>query len=342
MDNNYNEPMQDELYVDPVFKKIQESLERAGYIEDIQRLSALGFNQQEIQYFQQHVANLGALTNTKLASVGVQQNYIQLFIYMFKLSTYNFRDSVELTDPISLSTHLTKLFNYRCGNGTPSEIATAKAKYSVSEKMLPATGKYRELPRRAQIVGLPEDSKFDIYNSNNYTFYDRLYCIKPGTNISQTISILTDKQPKLAYREKREIPDVISIKGISDTGVTELAVNREYTKIHNVFYITVKLGKLRNEEAGKYGYAYLVAGDGTIITVYVSVWKPSTQSVKKVEHLRVCDIGYFDYELSNKVLGVAHRLAQSKTLNIKLVQCYPQSEPFEPFTDDSEDSVYIE
>lgn len=331
-------------FIDPERLRISQSLERAGYVEDDYKLNRLGFTPEEVTYFRQHVSNMGVLTQSKLAGIGVQPNYINLFTYMFKLSCYMHGDSVDITDPISYSEHLAKLFKFRTGAGLVQGGTELKQTFGVTEKLLPPIGLFKELPRRAQIVNIPADSKLSIYDSSNYKFYDKLYCIKPGTNIGQNVSILTDKQPKLAYREKRGIDDIIEIKGIDKYGVTELSVNREYTKVHNVFYVLVRLGKLSSDEMKKYGYAYLVAGDGTIITVYVSTWKPSTQAVKKVNSLRVCDVGYFDYELRYKVCGVMQKLANDKSLNIKLVQYYPQTETFETFSDTlgDEDEIIIE
>lgn len=341
MDNNYNQQgytNQDLGIIQPNYQDFGTAPTSVArklpdtFSFDEEQLYSMGFTAQEVQYFANYIDMFGSLTKSKLMGAGASPGYSDLFVYMYKIccGQINGGAGVDLNGYLGLSIHLQKLFKCRYLTGDPTQDLQIKQNYCITKDRLPR-GKYTELPRRVEIDGIPEDSKFSIYNSSNYKRFDKLYVVKPGTNMGQNITIVTDKQPRLAYREKRGIDEIIEIRDINNAGVVELSVNRQYTKMHNIFYITVQIGDLTAYE--HYGAIRIVAWDGTILTVRVEVFIPRTQLTKKVENKRVYAVGYFPEEITPKLQKIANEVIAHPFINGVKMEMIEPTLDFEEITE---------
>lgn len=311
------------------------------FLYDEGTLLSYGFTPTELNYFKQHIYNFGTLSKTKLMSYGVAPNYADLFMYIYNLccGRVNNGAGLDLTGVETLSKHLKMLFKCRYLTGDPTKDLEIQKKSGFNSNNLPAS-LYTELPRRVEIVGIPNDSKFSIFNSDRYSHFDKLYVVKPGTNMGQNITVQTDKQPRLAYREKRELEGVLKLSDMDKAGVSDLVINRDYVRMHNVFYITVGTGTIPEEH---YGATRIVAFDGTIINVRVEVWIPRATMTKKVENKHVYEIGYFPEEIEYKLNKITKQLCKAPYVNGVYIEQVPATLQFTTITEEEpEDEIIIE
>lgn len=328
-------PMEQEPPKPPGYRKLPD-----GFYIDENYLLSLGFYPNEVQYFCNCINNLGSLTKTKLMALGEPGNSADMLVYMYRIcsGTVNNGAGLDLNGAETLSKHLKYLFKCRYFTGDPEHDLQAQSNLAITKEKFPHS-RYTELPRRVEIVNIPKNSKFSIYNSENYAHYDKLYTVKPGTNMGQNITIQTDKQPRLAYRESRELEGVLKLGEVSKTGVVELSVNREYIKMHNVFYITANIGDIKSPE--HYGGMKIVAWDGTIITIRVEVWMPRASMAKKVENKRVYEIGFFPEEVKPKLYKVAKQFYSSQLVQGVKIEAIEPTLDFTMITENPDEEEFI-
>lgn len=108
--------------------------------------------------------------------------------------------------------------------------------------------KFVNFPRRVFLKGI-ETPPFDIYNSDNYQYYDKYYVVKDDTKFSsKSLRLITDKKPdNIRFTDFREQQnkDGSLVLSIDEENMNSLyplytlTVDNKYVELKPTFYITI-------------------------------------------------------------------------------------------------------
>lgn len=190
--------------------------------------------------------------------------------------------------------------------------------------------KILRVPRKAFIYGI-KDPTFKMYNSENYSKFNRLYdVVSVG---GQRIHIDTARKPVLKFKQSKVVEGVIEITELMESGRVKIAVNREYSTLCNRFVIAVGFRKPETH----HGCAQIVAFDGTRVFVYC-------RSIGKREKLdfmlgstRVYDHGIYKEDILPKLMNVS----EMTFLRVggKHIEYQPYTEEYKLIIADKEDET---
>lgn len=248
---------------------------------DTNKLLSIGFSQYEIAEFQKLFANGAKFTPQALQSYGYNYEQAKRIKYMFDICA----GKVQVNTQDELVKHLKKMSN---------------GSYKLSMQDL-AISKITNVPRVAVVANIKQ-SPYDIWNSKNYKGKDALYKVVDVTG--QNITVETPRKPQLQYKQAKEIPGMLEIKGVRANGNAVVAFNKNYCTLCNRFVI---VGSLKNPEfhLGKYE---MICFEGT--RVYIFAINMGTRETIHYNsgNQRIYDFGIFPGDITNKLKAVAQSM----------------------------------
>lgn len=287
---------------------------------DVNKLRALGFTLEEINFLGFIVANGGSVSRSELCKNGLTYEQASRIKYMYDIVIG--KTSVESTD--DLSKHLRKMFgNYR----------------HIGIQDL-AVSRISEVPRKAVIAGIT-DKTFSVYNSAGKPQNERMYNVVGVTK--ERIYIETPIKPVLKYKQQKFVDGVIEIKELKGNGNVVVAVDKKYIRLVNRFVI---IASLRRPEF-HLGMVEIICIEGTKVYVYAQTMGVRDTVKYNMGTQRVYDYGFFNYEIKPKLLAVATELyklvcgvyAEKVPANQDFIMISPDKTDAE---DDNSDDIEIE
>lgn len=286
-------------------------------------LSQFNLSSAEINCFVEVIGLIGALNESRLSTrikLPSMESYytkedIDLLLLIYKIR----KNKGEIDrDPDLIPKYLNEV--YRLKNVNKSTLSQLER--SIYERF---PRKFDRYPRRVEIVGI-QDPVFSIYNSSNYQKYDKLYALSDKSNVgSESVTIITDKVPAIAWRGSKEVKDVCSLsladseslgRDVSDEAIYYLKINREYVSFRPTYYIYISTKKEPGVKVDgltyNLDYYRLIGKSGAILTVAIGVHQLGKHERNKVPSSEnVQEIAYYPDEAYMKLIKVAKEVYES-------------------------------
>lgn len=210
---------------------------------DDNHLYNLGFTQKEVQQLKFVYSNGGKFTPSALQSYGYNYEQAKRLAYMYNICA----GKIQIDSREELIKHLRKMFG---------------SDYRISIQDL-ATSNVTAVPRVALVANIV-DTPYNIWNSSNYKGKDMFYKVIDVSG--QRITVETSKKPKLEWKQAKEVPGVLEIKGVKNNGNAVVSFDKKYCKLCNRFIIVASL-RLPEFHCGKYE---IICFEGTKVYVYAT------------------------------------------------------------------------
>ena len=163
------------------------------------------------------------------------------------------------------------------------------------------TSNVSTVPRLAVIDNLIQ-APYSIWNSKNYKGKEAIYKVVDVTG--QRITIETPRKPRLEYKQAKELPGVLEIKGVRANGNCVVSFDKKYCKLCNRFII---VASLRHPEKHLVMYE-IICIEGTKIYVYATSLGIREQVKYNMGTQRIYDYGIFPQDIKGKLERVAKQL----------------------------------
>lgn len=271
----------------------------------------------EINCFYEVIGKIGAINEARLASryklpdlvPYYSDDDIELLLLMYDIRKK--KSEIE-SDESLLVKNLNRVYQLRNKNKT----SLSKMSRSVFDSF---PRKFDRYPRRVEIVGI-QDEVFQMYNSENYQKYDKLYSLSEGTNVgSEYVTVITDKVPTIKWRGNKFVEDVCYLtlldsetygKDTTNEALYELKINRDYVKFLPTYYIYIST----KEEPGikidglvyYLDYYKIIGESGVTLTVAIGVHQLGKHERNKIPSSEnVQAVAYYPEEAYLKLIQIA-------------------------------------
>lgn len=254
-----------------------------SYNIDFTLMQSLGFTYNEVQVLNQIMQYEGTVSTNKLVNTyGLDYNSAKRLKYMYDICT----GKVSMQSEQDLIKHLRKMF------GNQGRIGIHNLEVS----------RIQEIPRKALVAGIPEDSPFKIWNSKQYDPLNRMYDVVDVG--SANITIVTTKIPILRYKEPKLIEGMLEIRGVPQNGKLLVSINKKYCKLCNRFVIAASL----RQPEFHHGLFKIICVEGTKVYVFADTISSKKYSRYGSTSQRVYDYGFHPFEIQAKLNSVANEV----------------------------------
>ena len=251
---------------------------------DRNMLSKLGFSVEEMNFLEQLYYYDGRVSVNKLVSIyGLNYEQARKIKYMYDICIG--RKAIESVD--DMAKHFRKMFGQH-------------RRISLYDLESSSVG---EVPRRAVVAGIPQDSPFNIWNSSNYDTLEKQYQVIDVTQ--SNIIIETNRIPVLKYKQDKFIDGILEIKEGPKDGLLKVAINKNYCRLCNRFVIAASLRKPEIH----HGMYEILCIEGTRVYVFADTLASKTYSRFSGSTQRIYDFGYYPFEIEFKLGMKAKELA---------------------------------
>lgn len=243
------------------------------------RLTEIGFGQQQIEVLKFIIANDGKVTIPKMVNIyGIPYEQARDLKYMYDIIT----GRVVIDGELSLIKHLRRMFgkNRRIGI---NDLALSKV---------------QEVPRMAVVANIKTEP-FTIYNSNRYKPENRLYKVTDVTG--SKIIVETTRKPKLKFGTDKKVDGELEIRSINKKGVVTVAFDKKVCRLCNRFIIVASLKRPEFH----HGLAQIICIEGTKVYLYAQTLNPKKGIQYNMGTQRVYDFGFLKSEIDSKLLKAA-------------------------------------
>lgn len=247
------------------------------------QLLSIGFTQQEVKELLYIRNNGGKFTPSALQSYGYTYEQAKRLAYMANIC----QGKVTVESKDQMTKHLKKMF------GTGHKITINDL----------ATSKVSNVPRVAVVDNIVQ-TPYSIWNSKNYKGKEALYKVIDVTG--QRVTIETPRKPRLEYRQAKELPGVLEIKGIKANGNCVISFDKKYCKLCNRFVI---VASLRHPEK-HLGMYEMICMEGTKVYVYATNMGIREQVKYSMGTQRIYDYGIFPQDIKHKLDLVTKEMYQ--------------------------------
>lgn len=253
-----------------------------NYIDiNVNHLLSMGFNREEINNLIYVRDNGGKFTPSALQSYGYNYEQAKRLAYMANIC----KGKVNIESKDQMTKHLKKMF----GTGHRINIHDLE------------TSSINNVPRIAVIDNLVQ-APYSIWNSKNYKGKEALYKVIDVTG--QRITIETPRKPRLEYRQAKELPGILEIKGVRANGNCVVSFDKKYCKLCNRFVIVASLRRPERH----LGMYEVICIEGTKIYIYATSMGIREQVRYSMGTQRIYDYGIFPQDIKGKLDLVAKQI----------------------------------